>query len=224
MARTIDIGSQSPAAVRRPGAHGATVALWPEEYLEAWDRANSRLFIAALAQLPLESKVAARITIRGTGIGATVSGVVVAARRIGGPGVTPGVFVGISSRGMGPSLYLERVARGLPVDFNERDPRYAVQWRVSLRCAGMELEATTLNVSDAGCLVTWPGPPLEVGEPVVLRPRLLFGPTLSAAVCWESGRDGAPRSAGLRLTAEGRAARRWRTAVQRAVLRGALPA
>jgi len=222
--RTIDVGGWKGLAGPSPGSQAATLALWPEEFLEAWDRAGARLFLAALAPLQLETRVAARITIRGTGIGATVTGPVVAARRIGGPGVTPGVFLGISARALGAVHYLEKVARGIPVDFNERDPRYAVHWRVAVRTASGDLEATTLNVSEQGCLVAWPGPTLEVGEVVRLRPRALFGPTVEAAVCWAKGREEAQHMAGLRLTADGMPARRWRAAVQRAVLRGALPA
>jgi len=221
--RTVEIGSRNGSA-GPPRGQALALALWPEEFLEGWDRAGMRLFLAAPGPLPLETRVAARITIRGTGIAATVTGPVVAARRIGGPGVTPGVFLGISARALGAVHYLERVARGIPVDFNERDPRYAVHWRVALRTGNGGLEGTTLNVSEHGCLVAWPGPPLEPGETVLLRPRTLFGPTLQADVCWAAGRDGAQRTAGLRFTADGLPARRWRSAVQRAVRRGALPA
>jgi hypothetical protein len=211
--------------VSPPSSKGTEVAtalhLWPEEFREGWDRPASRLFLPALAAAALGTVATVRITIRGTGIAATVTGPVVAARRIGSSALVPGVFLSLEGRGFSAADYLERVSRGQPVDFNERDPRYAVSWRVALSDDRGRFWATTVNVSQEGCLVTWPGPVLSVGSALRLKTRSLFGPTLTASVCWAGGPGAHRNSAGLRLRIDGRAGRRWRSAVERAAQSGA---
>lgn len=214
---------QSPP-IGRDSTADQGVALWPEEFLFGWDRGSARLFLPTLDRLDLGAPVARRITIRGTGIGATVAGSVVAARRRGGPGVAPGIFVGLSDRGFAAAAYLERVARGLPVDFNERDPRWAVSWRVRLRGRRGAFQVTTLDVSETGCAVVWAGPAPALGEAVSLRPPRLFGVGLPASVRWVRPRDGHGQVAGLQFQAGGWTGRRWRAAVLREARRGAAPA
>jgi hypothetical protein len=211
---------QNPSARGDPTCDPG-LALWPEEYLHGWDRSSARLFLPTLDRLDLGAPVAWRITIRGTGIGATVTGSVVAARRRGGPGAPPGLFLGLSGRGFTAAAYLERVARGQPVDFNERDPRYTVRWPVRLRGPHGAFQATTLDVSESGCAVVWPGPAPAVGEPVSLRRPTLFAPAVRASVRWARPLDGHHQVAGLQLLAEGWTSRRWRAAVKREAWRGA---
>lgn len=207
------------------GGGGETVALalqlWPEEFVEGWEPIPSRLFLPALAGSPLGTTAAVRVTIRGTGIAATVTGPVIAARRIGSQTLAPGVFLGLRGRGAAAAAYLEKVARGQPVDFSERDPRYAARWRVALSGSRGRFSATTLNVSEEGCQVTWPGPAVAVGEAIRIRLRTLFGPTLVGSVCWANGPGPQSHTAGLRLRLIGRAGRRWRSAVERAANGGA---
>lgn len=207
------------AAQARVGPPSA-LQLWPEEYLSGWDPSASRLFLPSLASEPLGSRVSLRITIRGTGIGATVAGPVVAVRRAQGATLTAGAYLSLRGRNAGAGRYLERVARGLPVEFNERDPRFAVAWSVTLAGEWGQYPATTENVSWEGCSLTWRGPALEVGRPVVLRRHSLFAPRLPARVCW-SVVAGGVSSAGLKLEAAGRGVTRWRSALDREVKRGA---
>lgn len=195
--------------------------LWPEEYLEGWDAPSSRLFLPALAETPLGTHAVVRIAIRGTGIAATVNGPIVAARRIGGSALVPGVFLGLEGRGAAAAAYLERVAKGQPVDWNERDPRYAVAWRLVITGGRGRFWATTVNVSQDGCSVTWPGPTLAVGDEIRVGTSALFGPSMLASVCWAGDPQRAARSAGLRLLLKGRAGRKWRSAVEHAALGGA---
>lgn len=219
--RLIDAPPQGPGPAGWAGALASTMQLWPEEYIDGWDPGTSRLFLPTMAETPLGTFASIRITIRGTGIGATVTGPVVAARRIGGSALVPGVFLGLEGRAASAADYLERVARGQPVSFHERDPRYAVAWRLALSSERGRFWATTVNVSGEGCLVTWPGPALSVGEAIGVRIKALFAPTLRAAVCWSDGADAMARTAGLRLTVLGRAGRKWRSAVEKAADDGA---
>lgn len=211
----------SPRGEEQNGDPG--LALWPEEYLHGWNRSGARLFLPVREPVPLGSRISRRIAIRGTGISATITGSVVAARRVGGPGVMPGIFLALSERGLAAAVYLERVARGLPVEWNERDPRFVVTWRVRLRGPAGGFRATTVDVSEQGCAVVWDGPAPRVGEEVAIRPSLL-APAVPARVCWARPRDGYGQVAGLRIEAEGWPGRRWRGAVRRAAARGAAPA
>jgi len=200
----------------------SALQLWPEEYLEGWEPADSRLFLPLLAAVPLGTQVALRIAIRGTGIGATVSGPVIAVRRAQGASLTKGAYLLLRGRAAGAGRYLERVARGLPVDFNERDPRFAVSWNVTLAGEWGKYPATTENVSAEGCSLHWQGPAVEVGCKVLVRRPGLLAPRLPARVRW-SAIAGGVSSAGLQLEPAGRGVQRWRSALYREVKRGARP-
>lgn len=206
------------------GLVAAALDLWPEEFQVGWDPSSSRLFLPALENSRAGTRAAVRITIRGTGIGATVSGPIVATRRVGTPALPLGVFLGLDARGCAAARYLERVARGLPVDFNERDPRYAAAWRIWLRGEKVSAWATTSDVSQGGCSVQVLGARLSAGDSIeVRRPSFLglLGPALPATICWASD-DGWPTTrAGLSLGGLGRAARTWQTAVEQAARAGA---
>ena len=217
----LDYPGPGPFPARDNETPAAVLNMWPEEYLDGWDAPGSRLFLPALAETPLGTHAVVRITIRGTGIAATVTGPIVAVRRIGGSALVPGVFLGLDGRGAAAAAYLDRVARGQPVDWTERDPRYAVAWRLVITGGRGRFRATTVNVSQVGCSVTWPGPALAVGDGVLLGTSALFGPTMMASVCWAGEPAGAARSAGLRLVPRGRAGRKWRSAVEHAALGGA---
>lgn len=205
----------------KPNAGAPTaLELEPEEYLSGWDPDTARLFLPALASARLGGRAAIRITIRRTGIGATVGGVVVAVRHAAGPGLPAGGHLALPGRTAGPALYLARVARGLPVDFNERDPRFAVAWGLMLGGAAGNVRALTVNVSDEGCAVTWRGAPVRSGSTVIVRRGRLLPTTLPATVCWSTA-DGGVASAGLHLEPAPRAWEAWRAALQREVRRGA---
>jgi len=200
--------------------HPGDVQLWPEEYLSGWEPASSRLFLPSLAAVPLGKQVLLRIAIRGTGIGATVSGPVVAVRRAEGASLTAGGYLALRGRAAGAGRYLERVARGLPVDFNERDPRFAISWNVTLAGEWGRYLATTENVSSEGCSLSWRGPAVEVGRRVLVKRPGLFAPRLPARVCWAAVAGGVA-SAGLQLSPAARGVERWRSALHREVKRGA---
>jgi hypothetical protein len=201
----------------------ATVEPAPGEYLDGWDPEASKLFVPALSDARAGALAAVRIAIRGTGIAATVTGTVVAVRRAGSRALAPGVFLALQGDGAAAARYLARVARGRPVDFNEREPRYAFECRITItHPAAGRFESTTVNVSESGCCVRWDGPHPAVGETVRLRSGLaVLGPVLDATVCWFGGPGALADSAGLRLHPTGRAGRLWRSLVEEAVRSGA---
>lgn len=201
----------------------AAVEPAPGAYLEGWDPEAARLFVPALADCRAGAVAAVRITVRGTGIAATVTGTVSAVRRSGSAALAPGVFLSLDGGGAAAATFLARVARGLPVEFNDREPRYAFESRLTIgRRAGGRFESTTVNVSDSGCCVRWSGPPPEVEETLWIRsgPAVL-GSTLDATVRWVGGPGVLAGAAGLRLRLAGRSWRTWRALVEAAARSGA---
>ncbi len=201
----------------------ATVEPAPAEFLHGWDPEASRLFVPALSDSRAGALAAVRIVIGGTGIGATVTGTVVAVRRAGSRALAPGVFLALQGAGAAAAAYLARVAQGRPVDFNEREPRYGFECRLTIaRATAGRFESTTLNVSESGCCVRWSGQAPAVGETLRIRPRpAVLGAGLDATVCWVGGPGGLATSVGLRLQAAGRAGKTWRSLVEDAARSGA---
>ena len=220
---------------RHPGLHSrrmadpsaplvSAVEVPAEEFLAGWDPAASRLFVSAAALLEARAgtTAAVRITIRRTGIAATVVGTVRAVRRAGSRALPAGVSLGLDARAAGAARYLAQVAQGRPVDFNDREPRYVVERPVVIAPAqARAFPSVTVNVSESGCCVRWAGPAPRVGDAVRVRAgRFPFASVAGATVCWAATAGELGPAAGLRLAPVGRAARRWHSLVERAAAAG----
>ena len=104
----------------------------------------------------------------------------------------------------------------------ERAPRYEVQRRLVVEQDGSELEVATLNVSDGGLAVRWPGALPVVGDDLVVKLEDgSFPRALEAVVCWHRADAAAEPTVGIRVRAEGLAARAWRKLVDAAARAGA---
>lgn len=98
-----------------------------------------------------------------------------------------------------------------------RPPRYAVEQRIIVQQDGVELEVATVNVSEGGLAVHWPGELPVVGDDVVVKVEDgYFLRELEAEVRWNGGAPEADRMVGLRVAVDGRARRAWERLVQRA--------
>jgi hypothetical protein len=113
-------------------------------------------------------------------------------------------------------------ARGEPVSYRERAPRYAAAQVFAVEHGGVPVETVTMNVSEGGCSVRWPGSLPLVGDLVAIRlGRGLFAPIARAVVCWNQPGGVMDRSVGLRVLAQGRAGRAWRALVEGVARSGA---
>ena len=170
-------------------------------------------------------RVAVRVGIYGQAIRATVHGKVSAVRRMGRPALPPGVELALDRASLPAAGFLAMAARGEPVSFLERLPRLTAAVPLTAVHGGARVETATLNVSDGGCALRWPGPLPEVGEVVALRlGRGLLPPVARGVVCWVQPGGAQERSVGLRIVSEGRAGRAWRARVAGAQRAGARPA
>ncbi|MBK9517865.1 MAG: PilZ domain-containing protein [Anaeromyxobacter sp.] len=190
------------------------VNLEPPQYLAGWRPETGVLFLPALSESRVGDQVAVRVGIYGQAIRATVFGKVSMVRRVGRPALPPGVELTLDRASQPAAGFLAMAARGEPVSFRERFPRYAVERRVPVTHGDTVQDTTTLNLSEGGCAVRWAGQLPLVGD--VLQLRLgegLFAPSARVVVCWNQPGGPVERSVGLRVIAEGRAGKAWRALV-----------
>lgn len=196
-----------------PDVQSVSVNLEPAQFLSGWREETGALFLPTLSDSRVGQEVAVRIGIFGQTIRATLFGKVSVVRRVGRPSLPPGVELALDKMSVPAAHFLAMAARGEPVTFRERAPRYAAQRVLALvRPGGAAVSATTINVSDGGFSVAWPGELPQVGDVMGLRLGSgLFGAVARAVVCWTA--DGKPPSAGFGVLSDGRARRAWRKVV-----------
>lgn len=184
------------------------------QYLSGWRAESGTLFLPTLSEARVGDEAAIRIGIFGRSIRATVFGRVKLVRRLGRPSLPPGVELSLDRSSVAAALFLAMVARGEAVSFRERAPRYMHERDLTMVAAADPLQVTTLNVSEGGCLVAWPGEPPAGGEVVELKLADGFlAPTIRAVVCWSGPGGLEQKTVGLRVVSEGRAGRAWRSFV-----------
>jgi len=205
--------------------HSVSVNLEPSQFLAGWRPESGAIFLPALSEARVGDEVAARIGVLGQTIRATVFGKIAGVRRVGRPTLPPGIDLRLDAASIPAAGFLAMAARGEPVNFKERAPRYTVERPLSVVQGIVTHSVTTGNVGDGGCSIRWPARVPAVGE--VLPVRLgagVFAPRAEAVVCWNLEVSESQRTVGVRLHAEGRAGRFWRSMVAEAARSGARPA
>jgi len=194
-----------------------------DRYLEGWRPETGSLFLPALTDARVGDEAIVRVGIVGRTIRATLFGKVALVRRVGRPALPPGVELKLDKGSIPAAAFLAMSARGEPVSFRDRSPRYAVERPFRIEHRGAAYDVVTLNLSDGGCAVRWPNQLPSVGEMVTIRIGNGFlAPSARAVVCWtQPGAGGVERSVGIRLVVEGRSARLWRNLVAEVARSGA---
>jgi Tfp pilus assembly protein PilZ len=192
------------------------------QFLSGWRPDNGYLFLPALSDSRVGEEVAVRVGIYGQSIRATLYGKVALVRRVGRPALPPGVEIALDRNSLAAAGFLALAARGQTVSFQERAPRYAIERALTIKHAGVDIQTTTLNVSEGGCSVRWPAQLPLVGDLVTVRiGERMFAPVGRAVVCWNQPGGTVERSVGLRILAGGRAGRAWRNLVNTVARAGA---
>jgi hypothetical protein len=195
------------------------LALRPYELVAAW-RPDSRNLVLVVAE-PVSPRqpVQARITLLGTGVGATILG------RVASANPHPfGVELELEPDAL-RARTLERlveVASGARVTYRTRAPRYLAAVPAVVHRLNDEKHVTTFAVSEGGCGVEWSGVMPTVGTPLEIQ--LGAGPRVAsfcAEVCWTAPRGRVP-TLGLRFAAGDRAA--WSEIITDLKQAGAPPA
>ncbi len=202
--------------------HSVAVHVDSSQYLSGYRPEVGALFLPTLSESRVGDEVAVRVAIHGQTIRATLFGKVSLVRRVGRPSLPPGIELHLDTMSVAAASFLAMAARGEPVSFRERTPRYTLEQKLTVEHAGAALEVTSLNVSESGCAVHWPGPLPLVGDVVAIRiGDGIFSPKARAIVCWNQPGGAVERSVGLRIVSDGRAARAWRALVERVARTGA---
>jgi hypothetical protein len=185
--------------------------LEPDQFLSGWRSETGSLFLPALSDSRVGDEVAVRIGIYGQTIRATVFGKISLVRRMGRPSLPPGVEMSLDRASIPAARFLAMAARGEPVTFRERAPRFIHERKLTVKSAEEVVEATTINVSEGGCSVQWPGTLPQVGDVVSVRiGDGLFAPSARTVVCWNTLGGPLQKSVGLRIISGGRGARAWK--------------
>jgi hypothetical protein len=193
--------------------HSVAFNFDPTQFLAGWREQAGTLFVPTLSESRVGDEVAIRIGLYGRAIRATLFGKVALVRRVGRPALPPGVEIQLERHSRTAAGFLAKAARGEPVSFKERAPRWTVDRKLQVEHRGNALELSTVNVSENGCALAWPGQLPLVGDGLLIRVRGgLFGASVRAVVCWNEPGT-AERTVGARVIPEGRGGRAWRALV-----------
>jgi hypothetical protein len=142
------------------------VRLQPSEWLLAWREDTARLRLSVPSALRLRERVAVRIQLSGHSVSATVLGTVVSVQRHESD---RRVELAPDPESLGAVRLLVAAARGEPVRFLQRTPRYLVTLPAVVSCDGLDLYMTASCISAGGCALRWSGPDPIVGRVLGLR-------------------------------------------------------
>lgn len=205
--------------------HSVQVTIEPAQYLASWREKSGTVFLPVLSDTRVGDEVAVRVGILGHAIRATLSGKVALVRRMGRPSLPPGIDLQLERNSFAAAVFLAAAARGEPVPFQERAPRWLAELPLAIERGGARIEVQTLNVSEGGCAVRWPGQLPLVGDELAIRVKDgLFPQALRAVVCWNLPGSDRDRSVGLKLLPGGRAGKTWKKWVDAVARSGAHPA
>ncbi len=137
------------------------------EWIAAWKPEAGRLKVTIPSGPRLNDKVAVRVQLVNPSVRATVVGTVVSSHR---QDAYHHVELAVVAESLDAAGMLLAAAKGAPVTFRVRPPRYLVQLPVLTSMGGASLYLTTSSVSSNGCALRWPGlVSPRLGETVNLR-------------------------------------------------------
>jgi hypothetical protein len=169
---------------RQPGTVPLDVCLRPDELVAAWRPDTRSLLLPTREPLRRQQRVAARITVLGVGVAATITG------RVAGTARERERFrveLAPDELRVRAVERLVAVARGEAVHYQPRAPRFLATVPAVVYGAGGPTYMTTFSVSENGCGLAWSGPVPAVGDSMDLR----LGAGAQAAsvrgvICWIS--------------------------------------
>lgn len=143
------------------------VLLESPEWIRAWRAEVGRLTVKTRSAPRLHDKLAVRVQLANPSVRATVVGTVISSHR---QDAYHHVELAVEAESLDAAGMLLAAAKGEPVTFQERPPRYLVQLPVLTSMGGASVYLTTSSVSSNGCSLRWPGVVLpRLGETVNLR-------------------------------------------------------
>lgn len=192
-----------------------SLILEPGQLLASWREKTGTLFLPALSESRVGDEVAIRLGIYGHTIRATLFGKVALVRRVGRPALPPGIDLQLEKNSLAAAGFLAAAARGEPVSFRERPPRFVCEHPLVIERAGVVRRVVTANIAEGGAAVHWPGPLPLVGDELLIKVKDgFFTRGLAAIVCWNQPGGDDERMVGLKVNADGRGGRAWHRLVE----------
>lgn len=187
-----------------------------DEWLAAWRPGTNRLMVKAASAPRLNEKVALRVKFRDQFTGATVMGTAVSVEH---QVKACRIEMAPDAEGMKAIQLLCAAARGEPVRFVLREPRYVVKLPVFVQWNGERMLTNIVSLSANGCALRWSGRPPTVGQRLQLR----VGSGSQAyevrgVVSWSDSDGG---KLGLRIFAANGARQAWDCLLEEAARAGA---
>jgi hypothetical protein len=199
-----------------------SLILESSQFLASWREKTGTIFLPTLSETRVGDEVAVRVGIYGHTIRATLFGKVALVRRMGRPALPPGIDLQLEKNSLAAAGFLAAAARGEPVSFKERAPRYVHERTLLVERNGVARDVTTLNVAEGGAAVRWSGPLPLVGDELVVKLKDgFFSRSLEAIVCWNQPGADSDRTVGFKVNADGRPGRAWLKLVAVVVQSGA---
>jgi hypothetical protein len=130
------------------------VVMYPSEFVRAWSPENQRLRLPVSGPHKVSARAAFEIRLAGMKIRATVTGAI---RSVWREADRMGIDLALDAEGQRATRWLAAAARGEVVPLRERAPRHRAELPVVIVAGGPENFTITLNVSEGGCAVRWPG-------------------------------------------------------------------
>jgi PilZ domain-containing protein len=180
------------------------VRLEPAQWLVAWKPDARRVVLEAPAATRLKDRVAVRVRLTHPAVSATLIGTVVSTER---QARNSRVEVAVEADSLDAAHMLLAAAKGEPMTFQERQPRYLVSLPVLITIGGPSFYGSTVSVSQSGCALRWTGSAPRMGEAVALSFRVSRSIDMRAVVRW---RKPATATVGLRFAEPVRGAEAWR--------------
>ncbi len=137
------------------------IEIQSDEWLAAWRPATNRLLVKALDAPRLNERMALRVKFRDQFTGATVMGTAVSVEHQHPP---YRIEMAPDAEGMKAVQLLCAVARGEPVRFVLREPRYVVKLPVFVEWNGERMLTNIISISANGCALRWPGSVPALGQ------------------------------------------------------------
>ncbi len=193
------------------------VRLESSEWIGAWKPEAGRLTVSTTAAPRLRDRVAVRVQLVTPSVRATVIGRVVSSER---QETQTRIQVAVEAESLDAARLLLSAAKGEPVTFRDRPPRYLVKLPVLTTRGGANFYLTTLSVSSSGCSLRWPGSLPTLGEAVMLRFTATRSVDMRGVVRW---RKQASSTVGISFLGQSAASDAWRTLVEGVKKSGAPP-
>lgn len=191
------------------------VRLEPSEWLGGWKPDAKRLVLKLATAPRFKDKVMVRVQLAKPSVRATLIGTVVSLNH---QDALHAVELALEPESLDAAKLLLSAAKGEPVTYKERAPRFMVKLPVLTPNSEGSSYLTTVSVSVSGCSLRWPGAMPSVGQLLDLRFLGSRPLDMRGVVRW---RKGASQTVGIAFVERAAAAEAWKARLEEVKKSGA---